>query len=367
MGDPRGPVVRSVAQVCHRYHPYIGGVETVVKQLSERLVRLGIRVDVLTHDPMGLATQLETINGVTVRRFKTTSIGVDSPFSGLFGFLRARGGEYDLVHAHGYHALPALYAATAKGRNKLVVTAHYHGRGRSLLWTMVHALYRPLGRRIFDRADAVIPVSEFEKSLIRRHFRVPEEKTTIIPNGVDHARIAVATPFEVDTRCLLFVGRLERYKQVHIAIQALACLSNDYSLVIVGDGPDRTRLGRIARMLGLSDRVRIASGLKDDDVYRWYKTCCLVLNLSDQEAFGLTVLEGRAAGKPVLVNDKGALRELAMKLPGVHAIPVSGLSPSAIAHHINTICARTPQPCDVSSYGWDAVVRKTLDVYEGTF
>lgn len=45
-----------IAQVCHRYYPYIGGVETRVEEISKRLVRKGFDVEVLTNDPSGKLT-----------------------------------------------------------------------------------------------------------------------------------------------------------------------------------------------------------------------------------------------------------------------------------------------------------------------
>ena len=68
-----------IAQVCPRYYPYIGGVETVVKEVSERLVQKGFEVDVLSQDPLNKYPAVESINGVLARRFKTGPLGLDFP------------------------------------------------------------------------------------------------------------------------------------------------------------------------------------------------------------------------------------------------------------------------------------------------
>ena len=60
-----------IAQVCARYYPYIGGVETHVREVSERLAKKAIEVEVLTTDSSGKLPKQEIINGVKIRRFKS--------------------------------------------------------------------------------------------------------------------------------------------------------------------------------------------------------------------------------------------------------------------------------------------------------
>lgn len=64
-----------IAQICPRYSPDIGGVETHVKEISERLVRAGHDVEVITTDPTGRLSKRETINGVKVIRFRSFAPG----------------------------------------------------------------------------------------------------------------------------------------------------------------------------------------------------------------------------------------------------------------------------------------------------
>jgi glycosyltransferase involved in cell wall biosynthesis len=58
-----------IAQVCPRYYPYIGGIETHVKEISERLMMRNFEVEVLTTDPSGKLPKEEIINCIKVRRF----------------------------------------------------------------------------------------------------------------------------------------------------------------------------------------------------------------------------------------------------------------------------------------------------------
>lgn len=354
-----------VAQVCPRYSPYIGGVETVVKEIGERLVQKGFEVDVLSQDPQGKYPASQMVNGVKVTRFEASGLGWDLPFSnnGLKSFLKKNGGKYDLIHAHSYHAFPALYAAWAKKGNKLVFSPYYHGKGHNLPMTLLHFPYQPIGRVIFQRADHIICISETEKSLVQRHFGALGEKIIVISPGVSLERIANAGPVPLAGKLILCPGRLEKYKNVHLAIQAMPYLPSEYKLRIIGDGPYKAKLLWLIQKLDLGDRVEILSGLPNDEVYKWYRTCNLVLNLSSQESFGLTVIEGLASGKPVIVNNETALAEMASKFEQVYSVDAATLPAEQLAEQITRACDRTVETPDLSQYSWDRITDQIEDLY----
>jgi len=122
-----------ILQICPRYYPDIGGVEEHVKNISERLAKKH-DVTVFTTDPSRKLPKQETINGVKIRRFKSWAPNEAYYFSReLKKCLMEDSYSFDIMHAHSYHAFPALYAAQAKGSNKLVFTPHYHGEGQHIL------------------------------------------------------------------------------------------------------------------------------------------------------------------------------------------------------------------------------------------
>lgn len=172
-------------QVSPRYFPDIGGVETHVKEISERLVARGFDVDVCTtYGCDGLPIE-EVINGVRVRRFKSWAPNNAYFFSSsLKLYLTKHSNMYDIVHAHNFQALPALYASQAVSK-KFVFTPHYHGTGHSFLRNLLFRPYRYIGKSIFEKADRIICVSEYEKKLILKTIHVNENKISVIPNGVN--------------------------------------------------------------------------------------------------------------------------------------------------------------------------------------
>lgn len=354
-----------IAQVCPRYYPLIGGVETVVQKISEKLVSEGFDVEVLTQDSSGEYTPLEVINGVTVRRFKTCFLGLDFPIykDTLLKYLFKNSDKYDLIHVHNYHTFVPLYTVWSKGTNKLVFTPHYHGKGHNSIMSFLHHFYFPIGRNLFKKVDKIICLTIFEKSLVQKHFYVPDEQIKLIPNGVDIDAIENSIPFPCDGKILLYVGRLEKYKNIHLIIKTMPYLPPEYKLIIIGNGSYKEKLLSLVINLCLADRIRILSGLSNDDVFKWYKSSSLVLNFSSQEAFGLTVLEGLAAGIPILVNDEMSLSELAERFDGVHALDVKKLSSRQIAEEIILNCKNGLDTSDLNEYRWDSIVAKIKDVF----
>jgi glycosyltransferase involved in cell wall biosynthesis len=343
-----------IAQVCPTYYPYIGGVETVVKEVSERLVQKGFEVDVLSQDPLNKYPAVEHINGALVRRFKTGPLGLDFPFlsSTLRQYLRENTNRYDLIHAHSYHAFPALYAAWVKGKNKLVFNPYYHGEGHNFLMNLLH------------RADKIICISETEKSLVQKHFGALGKEITVIPPGVSLERIANAGSVPLAGKLIFCPARLEKYKNVQLAIKTMPHLPEEYKLAIIGDGPYKGKLVKLIERLRLGDKAEILSGLSNEEVYRWYKACDVVLNLSRQESFGLTVIEGLAAGKPVIVNNQTALAELATRFDQVYPVDAATLSPAELAEQIALRCDSELRTPDLSEYSWDSIAEQIKTLYE---
>lgn len=299
-----------IAQACHRYHPYIGGVETHVKELSERLVERGFDVDVLTTDSSGKLSRDEIIRGVRVKRFKSLAPGEAYHFSGdLRKYFMENSNTFDIVHAHAYHSFPSLYAAQAKRRNRLVFTPHYHGTGHTIFRSLLHRPYKLVGRKIFEKADKIICVSNYERNLLFKHFKVDEEKVVVIPNGINLKEFKNLRKNKKDCRNVLYVGRLEKYKGVHHLIKALPQLDPDIFLEIVGKGPYKETLIRLIKKLNVEDRVRFSHSLPRNELLQKYADADVFALLSEREAYGISVAEALASKTPCIVTNTSALKE----------------------------------------------------------
>lgn len=111
-------------------------------------------------------------------------------------------------------------------------------------------------------------------------------------------------PGGVGGEYFLMVNRLVRHKNIDLAIKA--CKKLKSNLKIVGVGPDRKRLKKIA---GNNPWVQFLGYVDDQKLAQLYTDCRAVLYLADQEDFGITPVEAMAYGKPVIALKSGGVKE----------------------------------------------------------
>ena len=360
-----------VALITPRYAPAIGGIERHVEALARGLTRRGVTTEVVTTDPTGRLPALEEQGGVLIRRFRT--LADDSTYylsAGLGQWLARHAGRFDILHAHSYHTPLALQAALASWWRgvPLVFTPHYHGTGHSTFRRLLHLPYRLFGAAIVRRSGALICVSETERALLRRHFRVGVP-IAVIPNGadVDEIQAAPPRPRPSGRPLVLTVARLERYKQTDRLIGALPLLPPTYEAAVIGEGPARAELERLAARLRVGTRLSLLGGLERQVLLGWYRSADVFVSLSRKEAFGLTLLEAAAAGAAVVASAIPAHREVAGYLGPERALllPLEASSEQVAQAVTRAVqLGRRPGGADLKLPSWDAVSEGALAVYQ---
>lgn len=362
----------NVVQVTPRYPPRVGGVEAHVEALSTHLADRGHDVTVVAADRRpdeARREALPTETGARIDLHRVRSLAPNESLHlapGVVPVLRRILRRADVVHVHNYHSLPlaiATFTATLAGsETPVVATPHYHGTGSTGFTDRLLRLYRPLGRRALARADARICVSEWARTRLREDFGLDAE---VIPNGLDVARFAEATPEPSDRPYLLSVGRLAAYKGTDGLIRALPALP-EYDLVVAGDGEERDSLERLARETGVADRVEFLGYVDADRLPGLYAGAAALVTLSTVEAYGMTVAEALASGTPCVVRTAAALTEWTARddCVGVgagHELD-DDVSPDAVAAAVGEAVER-PAPSDPLP-DWEDVTTRVLDVYD---
>ncbi len=320
-----------------------GGVERGTIEIAEAIVGAGWRALVASAGGP-LVAELERVGG----RHVTLPLDTKSPI----GIWRNAGALADLVRAeevailHARSRGPAWSALLAARRTGARLVTTYHGDYSEGL----------PGKRLYNsvmvRGERVIAVSRHIAEVIGTRYPVPPERLRIIPRGVDvRAFDPAAVPPEAVTALreawqvpagaplLLLPGRLSRTKGHAVLIEALARLGGNAVAVLIGGGGQegyRAELRALAARLGLADRVRIEghvsampAALLAADV--------VVQASAEREAFGRTVVEAQAMGRPVVATNLGGLRESIRHGETGWLVPPG--DPAALAQAIGTVLA----------------------------
>jgi len=283
-----------------------GGVPEHIRNISERLAERH-DVTVFATDSEGLLPRYELTKGVKVERFKRYAPN-GAYFFSLEMILRMSKAKFDIVHGHCYAGFPVHFSRLAKYR-KLVVTTHFHGAGHTAFRDALFRLFKPFGKRILEKADNIVAVSEFEKSLLCKQFKLQEQKISVIPNGVNLSEFEGLKRHEREFKSILCVGRLESYKGAQYLVEVLPRLDDTVVLEIVGKGPMKKALENRAKQLGVHSRIRFSQNLPRRELLQKYFDNDVFALLSRHEAYSIAVAEALVAGTPCIVTDTSALSE----------------------------------------------------------
>jgi glycosyltransferase involved in cell wall biosynthesis len=334
------------------------------------MVQQGHDVSVYSTDPTGKLATSEELNGVHVHRFKSFAPH-DSYFLSPSLYQSLQTADCDVIHGHDLNGFPLFAGALAKGSKKYFATLHV-GAFSSQMRTLARVPYnRIVMHRMLQRAEKIICVSEYERTLYQTVLGLPNEKFVVIPNGYDPP----TTPTQQPTpsgRFVLSVGRLEKSKGFHYLIQSFALLKTDpkfrdVTLVIVGKGPYETQLRQLIQELRLQNHVRLRQNVPRNDPLALYAQCTLFVLLSNYESQGLAVWDAFAFQKPVLTSTAAVLGEYAQN---GYSIGVS--LPPNITHLANKIkeVLSTPErfvPPKFAMPSWTEVALTTLNLYKAAF
>ena len=347
---PAVPEVRRVAMLSVHTSPLeqpgtgdAGGLNVYVVEVSKRLARRGIEVEIFTRKTDGsLPIQAELAPGVHVRNV------IAGPFEGLGkedlpgqlcafaqGVMRAEAarpeGWYDLVHSHYWLSGQVGWLAADRWRVPLVHTMHTMARVKNSQLAEGDTP-EPPGREIgetqvVESADRLVANTRGEARELIDLYDADPGKVRVVPPGVDlelftpgdmaAARARVGLP--QDAHVLLFVGRIQPLKAPDVLLKAAADLMSrrpelrQRLIVAVLGGPSGSGLGKpralheLAGQLGIDAQVRFVPPVDRATLAQWYRAADLVAVPSYSESFGLVAIEAQACGTPVIAAAVGGL------------------------------------------------------------
>ena len=225
--------------------------------------------------------------------------------------------KLDLLHVH--YAIPHAYAAYMARKILedqgvvIPVVTTLHGTDITLVGK--HPSYKPAVCFSIEHSSAVTAVSESLRLDTERIFGI-RRRINVIPNFVDldrYGRCAAGDRSKVapdGVPILVHVSNFRRVKRIPDVIDVFARVRTQIPvrLVLVGDGPERTRAEEDVQQRGLQDDVRWMG--KSTDVERILSMSDVFLLPSESESFGLAALEAMASFVPVVATRAGGLPEV---------------------------------------------------------
>ncbi len=364
-----------------RFDP-IGGMQNHTATLTRCLDARGVRQTVVTArlagpagvTPLGAAARVHR-TGLPVPRLRQLWA-----LCGIPAVLRAgRRTPVDVVHAHQGEDLAALLLARLAARVHrcpLVVTLHC-SVGHTLTGAGPRVrLLRALGGRIeraaLRRADAVVVLTERTAAAVRDDG-VPADRITTVPSGFDPALfrgdggdVFAGTPGPR----IGYVGRLAPQKRADVLVRAFGRMREEASLLVVGDGPDRALVQRLAAASPAADRITLAGFVEHRRVPAVLASLDVLVLPSAYEEMGSVLTEAMAAGLPVVASDVGGIPEVVRH--GVTGLLVPPGDVDALAAALDRVAgepglrARLAAGARARSadYGWPALSARVLAVYD---
>jgi glycosyltransferase involved in cell wall biosynthesis len=197
---------------------------------------------------------------------------------------------------------------------------------------------RAVRDRALRRVDHLVCPSEYLARLAVT-WGVPAARVTVLPNPAPsvpplRGRDEIRYELGVQGAVVAFAGRLTAQKELEVGLAAVASI-DDITLVVVGEGPERERLERLAGELGLASRVRFLGALDRTGVLEVFRAADLSILTSAWENFPHTVVEALAVGTPVVATAVGGVAEVVV--PDVNGLLVSAGDHEAVAAAIRRV------------------------------
>ncbi len=302
-------------------YPTFGGSGVVATELGKALAKEGHKIHFITYSQ---PTRLDFFNEnlfyheVDIRtyplfQYPPYELALASKMVNVVKYEKL-----DLLHVH--YAIPHASAAymakqilRSEGLDIPVITT-LHGTDITLVGK--DPSYEPVVTFSINQSDGITAVSADLRKDTYEHFNIKKE-IEVIPNFIDlerfkrqrkeHFKTAICPDGE---KLIVHTSNFRKVKRVEDAIRIFYNVRKKMpaKLLLVGDGPERTKIENLCRELQICDDIRFLGKL--EAVEEVLSVADLFLMPSEKESFGLAALEAMACEVPVISSDAGGLPEL---------------------------------------------------------
>ncbi len=363
------------------YHPIIGGSEAQIENLSLKLNEIGISTDIMTFNLDGKMKpahfqKIEKINGLNVVRVPTIAFLPwklrHNKINFMINFVPRNHTyiveEYDILHFHNETDLsfPVFLYKVCKPKV-------FHLRCLNVTYSIFKR--NVVCRRILKKiADVYIAQSRYVLHLLL-DLDIPKSRLKIIPNAINVSTFRPGKE-KVENR-LLFVGRIEKYKGLHVLLESLKHIRVPVELLIIGPLVGKSDYHKkVAKLITeinekTSHKVRYLGPKKSDELVKYYQSASVVIVPSLSESFGNVILESLACETPVVASSIGGIPEIISSYKNGILVPPNNSVKLANAIQLlledekfRQKLGKQGRKVVIEKYSLEIVARKILRVYE---
>ncbi len=299
-----------VLQVYRTYFPDTqGGAEEVIRQIAIGVTRSGGECRIVVPSKQTKKVERILVGGIEVFRVpEVTEIASCNMFVKGFSKYRELVEWADIVHYHFPWPFQDVMHASLPRKlrvgKKFIATYHADIVKQQFLLK----LYSPLMRWFLGQMDLIVASSTnySQSSLVLRPYL---GKVKVIPFGLDESTFLILDKdnradwkSKVGEKFFLFIGVLRYYKGLHILLKAAQ--EQNFRIVIAGDGSQRSSLEEMIGQYNLTNVTMVGRVSNQDKVSLLDLSLGIVMpSFLRSEAFGIALLEGLSAGKPLITAD----------------------------------------------------------------
>ncbi|MDO9565607.1 MAG: glycosyltransferase family 4 protein [Candidatus Desulfaltia sp.] len=320
----------------------IGGAERVLFEQSTILQNRGYNVHILTRKLPEHKSDHQVIQGVSEWRYDVDKKSILSFSKSIFfdckKLFESLQNQYffDSINFHQPFSALGVIRSHASRRIRKVYTClsfsfeefqSRNPRPENIIGKISYSLNtktrRFIERKVLNSPDRVVALSRFTKEQLQHVYKIPAEKITIIPGGVDLERFyPTVDRTKVRQRLNIPQGKMILFtvrnlvprmglENLIYAVKDVVKTVPDVYLVLGGDGHLKNDLISLTQELGLENHVKFVGFIPEAELPDYYRMADIfILPTMELEGFGLITLEALASGVPVLGTPVGGTVEI---------------------------------------------------------
>lgn len=352
----------------HAYVPHFGGCESVMSEMSERLVTRGHDVTVATS--FMEERKKKAINGVKVEEFKPDLSSEKQRYKTF-----VTKDDWDIIMVYHSKVWTSYWLYPLKGMKAPVLYFPVELTDLGSMHPKYLSYYSMIEPKFLRNATRVgVLTSSDQKGYIPSKLKGREEKIKLIPNGIDYNYFQKDPGVNIRKRwnikeenLVYYVGGYFDKKQVDILIKAVKGL-DDFALVTVGN--DAGTYEQCKELAAGSSNIHLLGKINHKELVSAYHACDVYANACNLEGFGVAVLEAMACGKPVVTLATGAFPDFFAKGTVGTLIDIDSASPDKFKEAFlqavkseNIEKAKRKNREVARQYDWEAIV----DILENNY